>query len=73
LQERGRAHNHSIRAVTALRDLLVDECALQRMRPFRRAEALESDDRLSLRIRDRCLARPGRGAVDHDGAGAALA
>src|SRR5262245_27793823 len=43
------------------------------MRSFRRAEPFEGDDRLSLRIGDRGLAGPGRGAVDHDGAGAALA
>src|SRR4029079_1681741 len=73
LQERGSAHDHSVCAVAALRDLLIDEGGLQRMRLFRRAEPFERDDRLSLRVGDRDLARPDRGAVDHDGAGAALA
>src|SRR5262245_42487359 len=43
------------------------------MRPFRPAEPFEGDDRLSLRIGDRGPTGPGRGTVDHDGAGATLA
>src|SRR4029078_381623 len=73
LQERGRAHDHSVRAVAALRHLRGDEGGLQGVRLFRSAEPFERGDLFSLCVGDRGLARSGRGAVDHDGAGAALA
>src|SRR3954453_10617751 len=42
----GRFHNHAVDAVTALRGLLLDESALDRVRLLWRAEAFERDDLL---------------------------
>ena len=40
-EERGRLHDHAVDAVAALRRLFLDEGALHRVQPLRRAEALE--------------------------------
>jgi len=73
LQERGSTHNHPVCAVAALRYLRIDKCSLERVRLFRGAEPLKRHDLFSLRIGDRGLARPRRGAIDDDRAGTALA
>src|SRR5262249_41352473 len=73
-QEGRRFHHHAVDAVAALRGLRLDEGFLYRMRPLRRAEALERDD-LLLRVdaRQRRDAGAHGLAVDVNGAGAALA
>src|SRR5438034_6862515 len=51
LQERRRGHDHPVRAVAALRRLVLRERLLERMRMLERAEALERGDGLGGRLR----------------------
>src|SRR5215510_4675665 len=73
-EQRHRFHDHAIDAVAALRRLCIDEGLLHRMRPLRRAQALERDDLLCRReARERHLAGAHRLAIDMYRASAALA
>ena len=72
LQEGGDRHDHPVRAVAALRGLVLDERLLQRVRLLDRAEPLERGDRLVRSRVDRRDARANRLAADVDGAGPAL-
>src|SRR5258706_12227225 len=71
-QERRRGHDPAVDAVAALRHLLFDVCGLQRMRLFRRAQALERGHLLSCHGRERHHAGGHRLAVQMHGARAAL-
>src|SRR5882762_4822033 len=71
-QERGGLHDHAVDAVAALHGLLIDEGLLHGMRPLRRAETFERDDRLRPDRRQRHHAGAHRLAVEMHSAGAAL-
>src|SRR5215203_394123 len=74
LREQGcGAHDHPVHAVAALRGLLVDERLLQRVRTLGCPKSLECDDLLAHDGRDVRHAGASRGAVNVNGARAALA
>ena len=72
-EQRGGAHEDAREAVAALRRLLVDHRALQRMRVLRRAEAFQGDDRLADCRPERRVAGRDRPPVDQHEARPALA
>src|SRR5437879_3958529 len=67
-QERRSGHDHAIRAVRALRSLLVDEGLLERVESIGLAEALERGDRLVTYVRNGCHACADRRIAQMDGA-----
>src|SRR6266516_3738564 len=67
-----RGHDHAVDAIAALRRLLLDEGALQRMRVVDRAEPLDRGDVHLADRADRRDARPRRTPADENGAGATL-
>ncbi len=72
-EQRGRFHDHAVDTVAALRRLLLDEGALHRVQPLRRAQALERDHLLRGGDgRERRDTRAHRIAVDVHRAGTAL-
>ena len=73
LQQALRPHDHAGDAVSALRRLFVDECALQRPRVFDRAEAFDGGYLLAVEQQQGRQAGEYGFAIHHDGAGAALA
>ena len=73
VQECLRGQDDAAQAESALRGLLLDERALDRVRSIRGAEALEGGDLRSADGGDRHHTRPGRAAVDEHGARSALA
>jgi hypothetical protein len=70
-QQRRRGHQHAALAIAALRHLLREPGALQRMRRARAAQRLDRAHRLVGRRGQRRHARTHRRAVDMHGAGAA--
>src|SRR6266536_2003476 len=72
LQEGGGGHDHPVRAVAALRGLVVDEGFLDGVRLLDRAEPLERGDRLGRSGHGRRDARANRPVAEVDGAGPTL-
>src|SRR5229473_2619633 len=73
VEKRLRGHDHPVRAITALRSLLVDESPLQRMWTLNGSQPLKCDDFGSRDRRYRCYARAGRHSVQEHRAGPTLA
>jgi hypothetical protein len=71
-QQRDRAHDHSICAVAALGGLFGNECRLNRMQVFRRAETFQCRDVSIADGRHGNLARANGLAIENNRAGAAL-
>src|SRR5438270_4335196 len=67
-----RLHDHSRNAMATLGSLLLDECALQRMRLLWLTQAFESDNLLAGYCFDRRYAGPVWFAVHQDRTGSAL-
>src|SRR6185436_10372713 len=73
IEKRLRGEDHAVQAEAALPRLLLDEGALDRMGPLRRAQPLEGRDLRAADAADRGHAGADRAAADDHGAGAALA
>src|SRR5262249_9138546 len=72
-EKRYAAHDHSGRAVGALKSLGVEKSLLNRVEAAGLFEAFDGDDGFSSRCRDRRNARTSRRAVEQNRARAALA
>src|SRR5579883_342763 len=66
VEQRGGAHDHPVRAVSALRRLFFDECGLQGMRRMLVPQSLDGRDPRPLDRCDRILTRPDRRLVEKD-------
>ena len=72
-EQRGRAHDHAVGAIAALRRLLGDEGCLHGRKLLGRAQSFERGDFSALHRTDGELSRAHRLTVDDHRAGAALA